>query len=445
MRIAKPDHTERRGDRVLFIWGDLPFWTVVDRQAARFIEALVAGDPFGRALRKAAGREPDAALARDAAQVAASLKRAGVIGSRRLPLPRDRIESISVNVTNRCNLRCGFCYNVDRAEVQAELPTDEFIRALEPIRRLTAPGAPLAILGGEPLLRKETTLALARWGAARGFRPIVSTNGVLADGAFADAAAAVGLECQVSIDGPSAEAHEAGRGAGTFAKAMAGAEALIGSGVHTILSMVCHAGNWRAVPDYLRMARDLGAAEARFIPLKRIRSGTGLGAADLVGLIRLTVETIAREPDLAGLLGRDFVTILANTCRSCARRQSCGTASQTFLLDADGTVYPCISLAYPEFRAGSVLEADLARILKRASVLAAVRSSAGLPGRQDCASCCFRHWCMGVCRGETYEATGSLSARSATCAANRASIIETFWTLSKHPEIAGRYREHYRG
>ncbi len=445
MKALFPDHTERRGDRVLFVWGDLPFWTVVDKPAARFIEALTAGAAPIEALRKAAGREPDAALARDAAQVMASLKRAGVIGSRRLPVPRERIESISVNVTNRCNLRCRFCYNVDRAEGQRELTAEEFIRALEPIRRRTVKGAPLAILGGEPLLEKRKTLTLARWGSACGFRPIASTNGLLADRAFAEEAAAIGLECQVSIDGPSADAHEAGRGAGTFARAVAGAEALIAGGAHTILSMVCHAGNWCEVPAYLRMARDLGANEARFIPLKRIRSGAGLGPADLVGLIRLTVEAIAKEPDLAPLLGRDFVTILANTCRSCSRRQGCGTASQTFLLDADGAVYPCISLAYPEFRAGSVLEEDLARMLKRSPVLEAVRSSAALPGREDCVACCFRHWCMGACRGETYEATGSLSARSATCAANRASILETFWALAEHPEIAGRYREHYRG
>ena len=41
MRILPADHRERRGESVLFVWGDAPFWIVVDPEAARFRAVLV--------------------------------------------------------------------------------------------------------------------------------------------------------------------------------------------------------------------------------------------------------------------------------------------------------------------------------------------------------------------------------------------------------------------
>jgi radical SAM protein with 4Fe4S-binding SPASM domain len=445
MRCLAPDYAETRGGRVLLVWGDLPFWMIVDAQAARLITGLSEGRPLGDALRHAAGREPDRGLLREAAGVLGRLRQAGVVGRRRLRLPRERIESISVNVTNRCNLACSFCYNRGRQVGGAELTAAEFVAALESARRGVAGGAALALLGGEPLLEKEKTLALAAWAIRRGLKPIVSTNGLLVDPAFAREAAEVGLECQVSLDGVDAAEHEAIRGAGTHARALEAARVLIDAGAHTILSMVCHAGNWRQVPAYLRLARDLGAAEARFIALKRIGGGTGLDTPDLTRLSDLVLETVAREPELGALLGRDHVSILAATCRQCSRRQSCGAGGQTYLLDADGTVYPCINLAGPEFAAGNVRERSLVAILRTSPVLADVRQRVSLASRLECQGCYARHWCMGVCRGETYSQTGDLSGRSVTCEANRATIVQMLWALGARPGLGARGHVHHTG
>ena len=436
MRCLPPDHQERRGDRVLMLWGDIPYWTVVDRTAARFIGELASGHSVNAALSTAANREPDFALERDAAIVVSQLRRAGVVGSRRLKPPKERIESISVNVTNRCNLRCAFCYNIDRADEGAELSAEEMIEALDSVRRETVKGAALAILGGEPMLEKEKTLALAEWAVRRELRPIVSTNGLLVDEDFARRAAGIGLECQVSIDGASAESHEAARGEGTFERALDAVRTFRAAGCHTIMSMVFHAGNVAEIPEYLRLAQSVGADEARFIPIKQVAGGGDYAAADLAGVIRLVTDTIAVEQELATLLGRDYVSILAQTCQACALRQSCGTGSQTFLLDADGTVYPCISLPYPEFAAGNVRETPLREIWRNSPVLAALRPRVRTDAREStCAKCEVRYWCMGGCRGETYDATGRLDAPSVTCKQARSSIVEMLWTLSDHPEL----------
>lgn len=436
MRVAVPSYKETRGDSVLLVWGDLPFWMVVDRQAATLVEELAECRSLLSAVKVGTGDRANTSSERDAARVLSALRNAGVLGHRRLSPPKERLESISVNVTNRCNLQCSFCYNGRRRQAAEELSTEEMILALEGLRRWTARRALLALLGGEPLLEKEKTLALARWAKRRGLVTIVSTNGFFVDREFALHAAESSLQCQVSLDGIRAETHDAVRGAGSYDRALHAVETLVEAGAHTLVSMVVHVGNADEIPDYLRMGHALGVHAVRFIPVKKIAGGTGFEPPDPVRLIRRTAELAARDPELGKLLGRDYVSILARTCRWCSRRQTCGTGSQTLLLDADGTVYPCLNLAHPEMAAGNIRTMPMKLLWQSSQVLARVRCQVRLSARTGgCSGCFVRHWCLGGCRGETYENTGSLTAPALTCSQNRAAIIEMLWTLAQHPGI----------
>jgi len=432
MTALPPDYRERRGDSVLLVWGDLPWWTVVDRDADRFIAGLVEGESPAQALDRLPHRP---GIERDAAAIVQALKRAGVIGRKRNKPPKTRIESISVNVTNRCNLNCTFCYNRDHEDHGDGLSADEMIEALESVRRLVVRDAPLAMLGGEPLMAPERTLALAEWARRRGMTPLLSTNGTLVTADFARRAAEIGIDCQVSIDGASAESHDAVRGEGTFERAVGGVETFRDAGAHTIISMVFHAGNVGEIPGYLRMARELRVDEARFIPVKALAGGGDFRLPELGEVVNTIADIVSAKPELGSLLGRDYVSILAQTCRSCALRQGCGTASQTLLLDADGTVYPCINLSQPEMALGNVREQSLRRVWQGDGRIREIREAVTLESRDTCLECWARHWCMGGCRGETYSNTGKLDAPSMTCAQNRAAIVETFWAISRCPEL----------
>lgn len=425
MRIPPPDYSQRRGNRSLFIWASVPFWMVLEDSEADALHALCSGGS------PPAGRAGDPLPARLLDRV----RRGGVIGRRR-KAPPDRIEWITVNITNRCPLECSFCYNQAREFGPDELPAAEMIQALESVRRWVIPGAPLLLTGGEPLLGKEKTLALARWGRRRRLRPVVSTNGLLVDEEFARSAAALGLECQVSLDGSRRESHEGIRGAGTFDGVLAGVRALVGAGAHVILSMVLHRGNALELVPYLHLARALGAREARFVPVRQTGNAGGYRAPDLALVVREMAGLLRTEPELAGLLGRDYVSLLADTCAACLPRQSCQAGARTLLLDADGTVYPCSHLANPEMAAGDVRRESLALIWRTADGLARVRRETRIEERcRACTACAVRHWCLGGCRGEAYESTGRLDAPSVTCPTNCEAIMEMLWALADTPEL----------
>ncbi|MBI5831906.1 MAG: radical SAM protein [Armatimonadetes bacterium] len=434
MTLPPPDIRERRGDRVLLVWGDAPWWTVIDPQADRFIGALVEGKSPAAALAELTGGRADYAVAQAAAGIIRRLKSAGVLARRPRQPARDRIESIAVNITNRCPLRCAFCYNQPELhQDRAELSGLELAAALDGLRRYTAPGALLAILGGEPLLRPADTLDLARWARRRGLRPMVSTNGLYVDDAFARGAAECGLDVQVSLDGPDAAGHEAVRGPGTFDRALAGVARLVEAGALVVISMVVHAGNLTAIEPYLRLAQRLGVAEARCIAVRQMGPGQAFEPPKPVNLLRAIWQAADSDPALAGLLGRDFASIFAQTCHGCAPRRSCGTGSQTLLLDADGTLYPCPNFVGEAFAAGNVRSEPPARVWRRSAALAEVRRQTALAARRPCGGCWARHWCLGGCAGESYAVHGEFGRPGVACAGMKEAVREVFWRLADRP------------
>lgn len=121
-----------------------------------------------------------------------------------VPLPRNTF--CSIDVTNRCNLRCRHCYfysyDQDRGP---ELSVEEWISRIEGMQRGKGAFFNCTWVGGEPLLRPELIERGRRF-----FRSNrVVTNGTLPLPEWPD------VEFHVSIDG-TRELHDAIRGQGCY-------------------------------------------------------------------------------------------------------------------------------------------------------------------------------------------------------------------------------------
>lgn len=446
--LAPPDLEVSREGRTLLVWGGEPHWMVVDGELRDYLLSLDGSVTAGAALGARSGESR-----RTAADVLRMLLRLGVVHEpdgrgRRAERERNsppRIENVAWNVTAACNLRCRMCYfQADGLERAGnELEADEVLRVLDAARPFLARRPWLFLLGGEPLLRPERVLAVADACRRRGIRAQVSTNGTAVTPSFADGARRAGLEVQVSLDGPDAALHDALRGEGSFARAAEGLRTLVRHRVRTLVSMVCTADNLPHLERYFELARELGAREARFIPLKRMggAAGEGIREAPLPEAVREAAKLFRRRPDLAALAGRDLFSILAHTCRQSARRESCGTGRQTFLLDADGSLYPCLNTRHPDLRLGSVRDPgfDFARWWREAEGLALHRRRTRLDAlAAPCGACAVRHWCLAGCRGEAFARAGSLASPPPGCEGNREAVLEMFWTLAADPALTGR-------
>ena len=436
------DLRESHGDKHLLVWGDVPHWMVVDDEMLGFLERLDGTCALGRVIRAVNGSP------RLLVRVTIDLHKRGMLGvpgkgTREVAAPpQPRLESIAINMTARCNLRCSFCYaRDDRAgNTDSEVVASEIIQFLKDVTPFTGKPCSLVMLGGEPFLVAEKTLAVAAKARTQGLTTIVSTNGTLISADIAREARRVRLQVQVSIDGPDAELHEQVRGKGTFARAMEGVEELTRAGTYTVISMVCHEGNVDRLEDFFDLARRLGVQEARFIPLKQIGAArdSGFRPVQMSRLMRTACSLFRRRPDLLSLLGRDALSILANTCRYSARRASCGTGLQTILLDANGTLYPCLNMTEPQFGLASIRDTgyDFGQLWRDSSKLERLRhdTSVETPTRA-CSRCPVRYWCLGGCRGETLAVTRQLSSPAPGCADLKRTMLDMMWMLAESPEL----------
>ncbi len=440
LRLRAPDLVEWRKQDALLVWRDVPAWAVVDRDLYAFLQSLDGSSPLDVAL---GARSQDRECAQAAVEsLAAQGVFEGLIPSRGADATLPPIESVAVNLTRRCNLRCRFCYLLEGLGGSAvgELTVDETGAFLRSLRPFLAEAPALTLLGGEPTLAADRLIAIAREGRRQGFVTLASTNGTLIDDALAGGARDVGLQVQVSLDGHTAELHDAVRGQGSFERTIAGIRTLVRHCAHTILSMVCHEGNLPHLGDFYALALSLGVREARYIPLKRMGGALrgGFDPASTAAMVRAGAELLREHPEYRPLAGRDCLSILANTCRYSARRRSCGTGLQTVLLDADGSIYPCLNTVFGEFRVGNLRDAgfEFARAWRESEVLARVREGSRVDSMNPrCAACAVRHWCLGGCRGEAYAACGEVSAPPPNCADLRQAVLETFWVLAESPDL----------
>jgi radical SAM protein with 4Fe4S-binding SPASM domain len=487
--LLPPDIEEQRGNHHLLVWGDVPHWMVVDAELKEFLGTLDGRQPLSEQLVRSHARELKA--------VCRQLAKLGVLHdkeslARRDPSDSPRIESLAINLTSGCNLRCAFCYNhtaravapnpmtrrrgdtetrretpsaplpdgcmqtessqpakkmkdcgtTDTSLGTDELSSEEFCTFLDAARPLTSRGAALVILGGEPFLQPRKLFAVVRHARRLGLVPTVSTNGTRIDGDIARECRKNRLHVQVSVDGADAPSHEGVRGKGTFQQAIDAVRTLVESQVRTVMSMVCHAGNMDQLEPFLELAQALRVEGARFIPLKQMgRAGNGVfQPVSMTVLMARAADLLKRRPEFRRLLGRDAFSIIANTCRVSARRPSCGTGRQTLLLDADGWMYPCLNMKTAEFRIAQIREsaADVKRIWQESAVLRDVRTRTSVTNCEHaCSRCPVRFWCLGGCRGETWAVTGNLAGVSPHCQELKRSVLDMMWLLAESPELAG--------
>src|SRR5262249_5795874 len=90
-------------------------------------------------------------------------------------------DNLRISVTDRCNIRCFYCMPEDAKNFQ---PRAEIL-TLEELDRFARVAVSLGVnkirvTGGEPLLRKDLPVLIAKLSSIRGLRDLgMTTNGVL--------------------------------------------------------------------------------------------------------------------------------------------------------------------------------------------------------------------------------------------------------------------------
>lgn len=451
-----PAYTEERNGHYLLIWDDIPNWMVVDREAFLFVQRIQGELSVKEIINQFQSIKkvpPDVVDTVIKTFVDAKiLVKPG--DSHQFLRESDKIMSVIVYPTNTCNLRCLMCYNKEnllgpsKKENENELTAEEFNDFLDQVEPFLAEkGTNLQLLGGEPLMVPEKTLAIIKHASPLVDDIVVSTNGTLITKEIAQKISAIeNVTVQVSLDSPYKKTHESIRGKNTYDKTIKGIKILVEEGVKTVINMVCHTKNVDELEQYYALGAQLGVLHVRFIPLQQAGAAItcGLEPPSFPDLMEKAYTMFKDNPHYRTLMGTDFLSTTARLCHSCAVQGWCGTGSRLVMLNANGDVYPCPNHHLPEFKAGSIRETSFKEIWENSAVLKKIRSIYPVTTLNDeCAACCVRYWCVGWCRGENYQMTGSMTSPSFKCEEVKQMLIDMFFKLSEEKEIFGELTKEF--
>ncbi len=108
---------------------------------------------------------------------------------RRMP-----IGCVALEITQRCNLDCTYCYLSESSEALRDIPIEEVFRRIDLIVSHYGQGTDVQVTGGEPTLRnRDELIAIVERLVARGLRPSLFTNGIKVTRDLLEALSHVGL------------------------------------------------------------------------------------------------------------------------------------------------------------------------------------------------------------------------------------------------------------
>ena len=300
--------------------------------------------------------------------------------------------SVSLQLTNACNLACSYCYSDSGKLLPLELSAEQFEQIVVKIRQLLGANANVTLTGGEPLL-VPWAIDVAEWVVQAGLRLTLLTNGTLiAEANRAKRLASLlrrGADIRVSISGTSPVACNAISRGERFERALAGIWALAEAGAAPAVDLVLFACDIESTLDHAtKFANSLP-------PDIEVRVGFahlgGRAQREHVFHSQLEQFTTLRR------LGEAVGTELCITTRSprLPRDGSACALGRRLHVRSDGALFTCHRMLGNAV--GHVADSSFDELLCGTSIFAKPAHTLA-----TCRDCPFVRLCAGGCRAENF-------------------------------------------
>lgn len=329
----------------------------------------------------------------------------------------------------KCNLRCGYCYYLEKSELlggSSQMMSDDILELFvkEYIQSQTTSEVLFIWHGGEPLLRPisfyERAIELQqRYADGRRVDNCIQTNATLLDEEWCKFLGKHNFLVGVSIDG-TRMMHDAMRktrnGESSFRDLIRGIRLLEKYGVQWNAMATVNAANVEYPLEFYRFFRDeLGCRYLQFTPVvERISTESGvprlMHGGELGGEVTpysITAEQWGRflcaifdewvRNDVGQIFVQLFDTTLANWVGApvgvCTMSQYCG---HTAVVEHNGDVYSCDHFVFPDYRLGNLKESSLIDMMYGTKQqIFGMSKYTSLP--EQCRRCKYEFACHGEC------------------------------------------------
>jgi len=354
------------------------------------------------------------------------------------PVPSYNQLSISLDITDRCNLNCIHCSRGSRrpTDNSHELKAQEISSFLGQLRDTKV----ISVMGGEPLCRPDI-VHLLRCFSESGHEIDLVTNLTILDNSHIACFAAPNLNLVVSLDGICASTHDAIRGAGTFEKTKLNLCRLVDVGLadKITISMSVMRFNQSEVSRMLEFGTALGISRFHFPRLKCEGNAKwnwahiALSVDDEIVLMKLLYKTMkSSKVRISGSTYNLMRPLLLGHMRF-----GCPSLGKNVAIDAQGNVYPCGGFMSPDNSLGNLRDHGMSleslltdnpilqkfqEIIRHRSELVKARSN-----------CPWRFLCAGGCPACAALNTGNLMNCDSHCSVYR-TFFDTYVLDNSHDE-----------
>ena len=324
--------------------------------------------------------------------------------------------------SSACNLKCRYCFYEDEANKRFQKSFGKMANAtvdalLRRAYEASEEGGSVsfAFQGGEPTLAGldfyRNFVQKAKSEKPQGVSLLFSiqTNGILLDEEWADFFRREHFLVGLSLDG-NEELHNANRidpqGNGTYERVKKAYELLTSFGVEVnILAVVTSflAEHGKEAYDTIKK---MGCRYIQFIacldPMGEKRGGRPYSLTpDAYGKFLCTLFDLYYADWKKGdfhsirLFDDDIHILLNDGVTSCA---TCGRCGGYFVVEADGSVYPCDFHVIDKWRGGDIFSSSLEEIVSSQAFVSFLQKSQKKP--DECLSCRYRKLCNGGCQND---------------------------------------------
>jgi AdoMet-dependent heme synthase len=337
---------------------------------------------------------------------------------------------VSYAVTRACNLKCLHCHVSARDPMANELNLQEAMRTIDEMANLGTEA--LIFSGGEPLLRKDFVVTLAKYCVDLGILPAMLTNGLLLNRKVAEELKDAGiLAVGIPIDSIVPESHDKLRNLpGTFEKAIKAIKTCLDVDLDVVITTMALKDTYAEIPRRIEFLSKLGIEQVAVYDLVPVGRGKdimdqAMDQNQRISLIRYLYrmqETrdmvftmsggVPLYPELSAMMHQRNDT----KPRDLLLKQfwvhnpiGCHAGIAYFSLRPNGDIYPCTFLP---IKVGNIREQSLTDIWRNSTILNQLRNRGLLKGK--CKECQYRENCGG-CRGRAYACSDDYLESDPVC------------------------------
>ena len=326
-------------------------------------------------------------------------------------------EKVTLNTTNRCNLKCLYCGVSSTKNAPGDLSLEEWKTLVDELAQIKVFN--LLISGGEPFIRADF-FALLQHILQYPFRVSINTNATLIDEkVVALLSGNRHLEnIQISLDGADSSTHDYIRGQGSFKKILKGIGLLQKFHIPFSFYVVVCRNNRDHIKDIVALAQEVRASQITFSTL--LPQGSAIKnfqALDLTFSEQKKVEAQLRQlkkshPRLVGgsliqtIQWMDNLSQLpdAETLdKKVNKISSCGGGVSECAVRPEGWVIPCDRMW--DYKVGNIKEASFTSIWQEAEGFLNLRQrySRRIDSFEECKNCAYSDVCKGGCPAIPYN------------------------------------------